>query len=301
MCAETKGNDLELREYQNEAAKTDQNTDESKNGLLLPSIGLASEIGALVSHVKKRFRDGDAHEMFSDHMVEELGDVLWYTANLATRLDLSLDEVAARNLRKTQDRWPLDDDTPKWTLADVDFPEDERLPRVATVRVEQADVDGRQVVSLFGENGNQLGNDLTDNAYEDDGYRFHDIFHLTYAALLGWSPVTRALFNCKRNSDKVVREVEDGGRSVVIEEGIAAFVYNYASQERFLDGVKHVDFELLTTIRSMVGQLEVRDRTARDWENAILRSYEIWRQVNENAGGTVHLDLHERTIEFEAA
>lgn len=292
---------MELRRYQEEAAKTDQNADFSEEGLLLPSIGLASEIGALVSHVKKRFRDGDAHELFADHMVEELGDVLWYTANLATRLGLSLDEVATRNLRKTQDRWPLDDDTPKWSLADVDFPEGERLPRTATVRILQEETDGRQIVKLFGEDGEQLGNDLTDNAYEDDGYRFHDVFHLTYAALLGWSPVTRALFGCKRDSNKVVREVEDGGRAVVIEEGIAAFVYDYASQERFLHGVKHVDFELLTTIRSMVSRLEVKDRTARDWETAILRSYEIWRQVNDSGGGAARLDLHERTIEFEPA
>ena len=49
-----------------------------------------------------RLRDGDAHELFSEEMAEELGDVLWYVANLATKLELSLSEVAERNLRKVE-------------------------------------------------------------------------------------------------------------------------------------------------------------------------------------------------------
>ena len=43
----------------------------------------------------------------------------------------------------------------------------------------------------------RLGNDLMDNAYEDDGYRFHDVFHLACAAVLGWSPVLRALYEAE--------------------------------------------------------------------------------------------------------
>ena len=42
--------------------------------------------------------------------------------------------------------------------------------------------------------------------------RFHDIFHLSYAAILGWSPTVRALLRCKRKSDPRVDEVEDGGK-----------------------------------------------------------------------------------------
>ena len=47
--------------------------------------------GELVSEYKKFLRDGDAHTLFKDRFAEELGDVLWYLANLATKLGLRLD------------------------------------------------------------------------------------------------------------------------------------------------------------------------------------------------------------------
>ena len=43
---------------------------------------------------------------------------------------------------------------------------------------------------------------LFPNAYRDDGYRFHDVMHLTFAALLGWSPVLRSLL---RKMEKLKR------------------------------------------------------------------------------------------------
>jgi hypothetical protein len=164
--------------------------------------------------------------------------------------------------------------------------------------VEQEE-DGRIRVHLYGPDGEQLGDPLTDNAYDDDGYRFHDVFHLSYAALLGWSPIARFFFGVKRASDPRVREVEDGGRATVIEEAVSAFVFDYARDERFLDGVEHLDFSLLTTIRRLVSRLEVGDRTSHEWERAILRSYEVWRPLHRQRGGTVHLDLVARTIDFE--
>jgi NTP pyrophosphatase (non-canonical NTP hydrolase) len=290
---------VDLNEFQREANRTDQRPGRDEGAVIFPVIGLSSEIGSLVRHVKKRLRDGDAHELFTEEMAEELGDVLWYVANLATKLDLSLEEVATRNLRKVQDRWPIDGDPEHHPLPDERFPEAEQLPRRTSVRFVEEREGDRAVVRLFGPDGGQLGNQLTDNAYQDDGYRLHDVFHLTYAAMLGWSPVTRFFFEVKRNSDPSVREVEDGGRATVIEEGIAAFVFDYARHERFLEGVRHVDFALLSTIRRLASHLEVGDRTARDWERAILRSYEMWRALREHAGGTVHLDLPDRTVTFE--
>ena len=99
-------------------------------------------------------------------------------------------------------------------------------------------VEGRPKVFLYGPDGVKLGDPLTDNAYDDDGYRFHDVFHLAYASMLGWSPITRFFFKAKRESDPRVREVEDGGRATVIEEAISAFVFDYARNERFLEGVR---------------------------------------------------------------
>jgi hypothetical protein len=175
----------------------------------------------------------------------------------------------------------------------------EQLPRMASVTFREVEVDDQLKVEISCES-KQIGNYLTDMNYDEDAYRFHDVFHLTYAAMLGWSPVTRAFFEVKRDSVPRVREIEDGGRAVVIEEGLSAFVFDYARQEAFLEGVPQLDSDLLRTIVSLVSHLEVRVRTIAEWERAILRSYEIWRLMREHGGGVVHIDLPNRSIEFEA-
>ena len=58
-----------------------------------------------------------------------------------------------------------------------------------------------QVLSFLNLDINALGWCVrSGNNRRDDGYRFHDVVHLAYAAILGWSPVTRALLDCKRRS-----------------------------------------------------------------------------------------------------
>lgn len=293
---------MELNDYQERANRTDQRpirVDDDKDGILVwPLMGLASEVGSLVRQYKKRIRDGDAHDFFSERAGDELGDCLWYIANLATKLGLSLDELAHRNLQRTGQRWAVDGEAHPVLLLDDERPVDERLPRKASVTFEESQEGEAVVVRLWSE-GRQLGNDLKDMSWDPDGYRFHDAFHLTYAALLGWSPITRSFFGCARVSDGKLREVEDSGRAKVIEEGIAAFVFEYAGRERFLEGVPAIDFSELETIRGLVSGLEVRVRTARDWEQAILRSFEIWRALRQHGGGTVHLDLPNRQIRFD--
>lgn len=293
---------MDLNEYQRLANMTDQRPArgeyDREEVLVFPLMGLASEVGSLVTQYKKRVRDGDAHALFTDRVTEELGDVLWYVANLAGKLGLELENVAALNLRRITERWPAEGASVPATLLDDDYPPEEQLPRHASVRFEEVNVNGRMKLRISSE-GTQLGDDLTDMNYDDDGYRFHDSFHLAYAAMLGWSPVARSFFKTKRYSDPRVREIEDGGRAVVIEEAISALVFDYARKQRYLDGVGHLDFELLRSVLGFVSHLEVRTRTVDEWEKAILRSYEIWRQLRDHGGGTVHLNLPKRTIDFE--
>ncbi len=227
---------MDLNEFQQAANRTDQRPGrDDEAALLFPVIGLSSEIGSLVRHVKKRLRDDDAYELFSAEMADELGDVLWYVANLAEKLGFELDEIAQRNLRKIRGRWPVAGETMPLLLPDDDFAEQERLPRQASVRfVETQEPDNKTAVRLYDGDGNQVGDRLTDNAYVDDGYRFHDAFHLTYAALLGWSPIARYFFGRRRDSAPKVREVEDAGRAIAIEEAISAFVFTYARDVRYL-------------------------------------------------------------------
>jgi NTP pyrophosphatase (non-canonical NTP hydrolase) len=291
---------MELNEYQRLANETDQRPGTEESALMFPLMGLASEVGSLVTQFKKRVRDGEAHSLFSERAAEELGDILWYAANLAFKLDLDLAGIAELNLRRISERWPGPGELLPASLLDDDYPPGEQLPRTVSVQFKEVDVEGGTKLEISS-GGKRIGNYLTDMNYNDDGYRFHDVFHLTYAAMLGWSPVSRSFFEVKRESVPHVREIEDGGRAAVLEEGVAAFVFNYAREEAFLEGVSQLDSDLLRTVVSLLSHLEVRVRTIAEWERAILRSYEIWREMRTRRGGIVHLDLPNRRIEFEAA
>jgi NTP pyrophosphatase (non-canonical NTP hydrolase) len=74
--------------------------------LYYPALGLAGESGEVAEHVKKLLRDdaGLLTAQRREAMGKELGDVLWYLAQIATELDLDLDEVAAANLEKLASR-----------------------------------------------------------------------------------------------------------------------------------------------------------------------------------------------------
>lgn len=76
------------------------------HGVIYPTLGLTNEAGEVAGKIKKIFRDKDGH--ISDEtraaLKSELGDVLWYLAQVATELDLSLDEIAEHNIAKLLDR-----------------------------------------------------------------------------------------------------------------------------------------------------------------------------------------------------
>jgi NTP pyrophosphatase (non-canonical NTP hydrolase) len=232
---------MDLDDYQQRANRTDQRPGTDDAALAFPLLGLASEVGSLVNQYKKRIRDGEAHELFDRRAADELGDILWYIANLSHKLGHSLDEVARLNLRRINERWASDDTAIPALLLDQAYPEHEQLPRKFDVAfVETTLPDGRIGVQLFSD-GQQLGNSLSDMSWTDDDYRYHDAFHLTYAALLGWSPITRSHFRRQRESDPRFREVEDSGRAKIMEEAIAALLFDYAADEQYLAGIDAVE------------------------------------------------------------
>lgn len=75
-------------------------------GVIYPTLGLANEAGEVAGKIKKIFRDkeGNIGAAEKDALKAELGDVLWYIAQVATELDLSLDEIAQGNIAKLLDR-----------------------------------------------------------------------------------------------------------------------------------------------------------------------------------------------------
>lgn len=290
---------MNLTDYQREAQLTDRNPGPREKAILIPLLGLAGEIGTLLSEYKKLLRDGSAHERFRLQVEEELGDVLWYTANLATKFGISLERAATLNLEKTRSRWllPQNED---WKLLDEDFPPEEQLPRTFRYRFEYRVIAGCRKVVLLGDDAAQLGDPLTDNAYQDDGYRFHDVLHLAFAAMLGWSPVFRRLLRRKRKSSPQTDEVEDGARAAIIEELIAAVVFEYADRHRFLEGTKTVDWELLRVIRRLTANLEVSVRNEAEWERAIVSGLRAWKLVRDGDGGALYGDLREPNFLFAA-
>ena len=228
-------------------------------------------------------------------MSEELGDLLWYVSNVASKFDLSLSDIAVANLVKVKRRWASERAEP--LIFDAELPEGERLPRRLEVELIDVEEDTRQLLQILVD-GKPFGAELTDNAYDPDGYRFHDVFHFAYAAVLGWSPITRGLLRRKRKSRPLIDEVEDGGRAAVIEEGVVALAFDYARRHRFLDGVAAIDSQLLRTIKDMTSNLEVRQCTTGEWEHAILQGFDVWRAVLAACGGRIAVDLDARCIAF---
>jgi NTP pyrophosphatase (non-canonical NTP hydrolase) len=290
---------MDMNEYQREALRTDRvpkkTGSDDELSFIVPMLGLAGETGQLLSEYKKHLRDGDAYKIFKERIGEELGDLLWYVSNVASKFGLDLDKIAADNLLKVGARFSGSHSRP--AHFDEAFPEHERIPRRFVIELVEIKQDGQKRVQVKMD-GQIVGAPLTDNAYDSDGYRFHDVFHFAYAAILGWSPVTRSILGRKRKSEPLRDEVEDGGRASVIEEGISALVFGYARGHQFLRGITAVDYSLLRTIQSMTAHLEVRSRTTGDWEEAILQGFSVWRAVVQTSGGRLRIDLDERKIEY---
>ncbi len=87
--------------YQQESRKT-WHVIPMDHSIVYPTMGMVNEAGEVAGKVKKIFRDhgGEISEADRQALKKELGDVLWYLAQICTELDLSLQEVAEANLVK---------------------------------------------------------------------------------------------------------------------------------------------------------------------------------------------------------
>lgn len=92
---------MEFSEYQKKSRETAIYPDADSN-FIYPTLGLCGEAGEVAEKIKKVIRDnnGIVGEETRRALKKELGDVLWYVAQLATELGFSLDEVAQENLEK---------------------------------------------------------------------------------------------------------------------------------------------------------------------------------------------------------
>lgn len=296
---------LDLHDYQKRAAETDRLPPDDR---VLPLIGLGGEVGQLMAEYKKRERDLDGYRAFRDEVEEELGDILWYAATLASRNDLNLAEIAEKNLVKAADLFDLSHKLQPIVPYDRRCKAKERFPRQLTVtfvETEEPDKSGTPLTRVRMYRGEQsqqnpIGDPLDDNSGREDDYRYHDVFHLAHMAVLGWSPVLRGLMKCKRGSKPVLDRIEDGGRAAALEEGVTAYVFSEAEAHNWFETAAYVPPAIIKMTRKMTQHLEVASRTRNDWQHAILRGYSVFRDVRAHHGGVVTADLDKRTLTFDA-
>ena len=92
---------MTFEEYQQQSNRTAVYPDKGNN-FIYPTLGLTGEAGEVAEKIKKVLRDkgGAVDEATREEIKKELGDVLWYVAQVSTELGLNLDEVAELNLQK---------------------------------------------------------------------------------------------------------------------------------------------------------------------------------------------------------
>jgi len=95
---------MRINQYQRDAARTADITKKKAFRAMVAGLGLAGETGEVVEHIKKWVAHG--HALDVDKVKKELGDVLWYVAELATVMYLYLEEIARANIRKLEERYP---------------------------------------------------------------------------------------------------------------------------------------------------------------------------------------------------
>jgi len=182
---------------------------------------------------------------------------------------------------------------------DSDFKEAEQLPRKFTVNFETInDSQGKKVKILV--NGVQSGDIIDDNSFDNDFYRFHDIFHYTFAAILGWSPCTRSMMKRKRKSNLHIDMIEDGARATITEEAISLIIFNEAKKQNFFKYQTKVSNEILTQVKELTNTFEVSIRSKNDWQNAILKGYALFLSLIENNGGKIHFNMETKSAIYES-
>ena len=231
------------------------------------------------------------HNKITADLLSMFADLYLRTVQAA---EIPFAEIVHSNIKKVRGRFL------KFNLAglpdfDGDFPEEEQLPERFEIEIIQR-MEGKSYMRW---NGVFIGDPLTDNIMDPDGYRFHDVFHLSYAAILHWSPIFRGLIKQKRKSRPEIDEGEDGGRARVVEEGLSAWIFSRAKHQGFFEGQDSLSFDILKVVQGFVLGYEVEKCPLSLWEYAILEGYKVFREVRKNKEGIVIGDRSTRTITYK--
>lgn len=245
----------------------------------------------------------ELNRMLPDRAMNDvLGEVIWHLSALASIYSLRLSDILKRNIekvgaRRRGTRTPLHDDGNKPA---------EQLPRQFEIAFVTLGDDRARM--YYG--GKRLGDPLTDNSYEDDGYRYHDVMHLANVAVLGWSPVLRKLLGKKRRSDPKIDEVEDGARAQIVEEAVIKAIHSEgihlarleqgeeAERARLFPDRNDISFRFLRLIRTFVSDLEAKDNLFWEWEEAIFAGHDMFHRLRTEGQGTITVDMDKQSLAF---
>ncbi len=252
-------------------------------------------LGGAVGRLMSEFAAGEQWGIDRSEFLRHLARTFRLLIRAAKSEEISLNSAAHNNLAKIESRWP--EKKVFRPFFDNECDRDERLPRRIEMRFVEKKINGTSYV-VQSCRGINIGDRLTDNKVKEDDYRFHDVFHLAYAAILGWSPVMRALFRVKRKSNPAVDENEDGARAILSEEGIATWIFNHGIEHKDFRLTKKLDYSLLKAIRHLVSGYEVEDCSLWQWELAVLEGFKVFRMLKKNRKGWIIADMNKRTISF---
>lgn len=136
--------------------------------------------------------------------------------------------------------------------------------------------------------GRPCGNAITDNSYDSDFYRYHDIFHYAFATLLGDTPCATALFT-NQATDK---------RETLLEEAISLIIFSEAKRKNYFDR-QNISRRMLRLILDLTEESKSLRHDTSAWENAIMKAYEIFRLLIQHRGGIVYCDRLAKTISYK--
>lgn len=95
---------MDVYEYVRDASRTRSNLDDQTLDILHMLLGMQTEVGELADPFKKNM----AYKKEIDYInvKEEIGDLMWYVANLCDILDFNLEEIMITNINKLKTRFP---------------------------------------------------------------------------------------------------------------------------------------------------------------------------------------------------
>lgn len=100
---------MNAKEYQQAAERTLESlraitTTPETTGLLLGALGVTGEAGEIADHIKKHVFHG--HDLDREHLIKEVGDVMWYLSAICTTLGIELGTAMQQNVDKLKRRYP---------------------------------------------------------------------------------------------------------------------------------------------------------------------------------------------------